>query len=262
MKTAVPLATIGCFLLAGSITALSADIIDSFSYSTGPLSTVSSGYWRVWMNGANDAQVAGQGNPANGVQFDASYGDVVAYSPQDLFAGGAAAVAFDFFVPSNTDNMALSVVLGAGDPAANSINYGSGGTITTVDIGYGRNDDGVDIHLWGTGFGAFPLVTVVSPDQWHRLGLSALASGTFSISVDGAPVGGNYPFQALTDPHGFNAIEVYSAHIPNTPARVGYYLLDNLSVTGTNAVPEPGTVVLLAAGLLALGRRALRRLAA
>jgi len=33
-------------------------IIDSFdSYGTGPLKVVSSGAWRVWGNGTNDAQV-------------------------------------------------------------------------------------------------------------------------------------------------------------------------------------------------------------
>ncbi len=258
MRRTFPWPITFCLLFIGIATASQAAIIDTFSYPTGPLSVVSGGQWRIWNNGTNDAQVINQGNPANSVLFDNTYGDVVAYSPDDLLAGGSATVALDFFVPSITNYMGEVVAIGSGDPAANSMHYGVGGEIAGIMVGYARNDDGVDINLWGTHLGTFPLVTTVSPDEWHRLGVLVLASGSFTMSVDGVPVGGTYGFPVLTDPLGFNAIELYSAHIPSQPEGVSYFLLDNIALEGS-AIPEPATALLLGSALAGLAVFGLKR---
>jgi hypothetical protein len=130
-------------------------IVDNFdSYSTGPLSAASGGLWRVWNGVANDAQVVlGGSSSPNAVLFDNTYGDVVSYTDQDLFAGGAATLSFDFFVTSGSQHMAAGLVLASGDPSSNGINYAS--EVATVIIGYGSTSSGVNVNLYGMNFGSF-----------------------------------------------------------------------------------------------------------
>jgi hypothetical protein len=239
-----------------------ASIVDDFdSYATGALSTVSGGTWRLWGGVGNDAQVVtgGLSNP-NAARFDTTYGDVVSYADQDLLAGGSATLSFSFFASSTSnDNMALSVVVGSGNPGDNSVDYDN----KVVDIiigGYDYNGDGdldINVNLWfpdrpEQGLN-FPLLTYVTPDAWHQLSVEALSTGAFNVYIDGVWVGSD-SFDALTNPNGLNCAEIWTARVSPTYDATGYYLIDDFSLTGAElpTVPVPGAMLLVSLGSAAV----------
>jgi hypothetical protein len=250
-------------LLVFSVTNGSADVLDNFdSYGTGALSAVSGGMWRTWNGSSLDAQVVAEGTSSpNAIAFSAladlsnHYPDVVIYNNGNLLAGGMATFSADFYVKSGNAHVALAFQLGSGDSSNNSIDYGS--DIASLLIGYGAT--GSEVHLWDpdTIPGYFPLLTTVTCDAWHNLSLVVTGgtSGFSDVYVDGALVFNNYAFASLTNPNGFNAIELYTGYVGGTldPSAGDGYLLDNISLTGSTAsVPEPSTLFLLSLGLMGL----------
>lgn len=249
-------------VLLSPMTGLGAGFTDDFdSYETGALSTVSGGLWRPYANSAPDAQVVtgGASNP-NAMLFDNTYGDVIRFSDEDLLAGGSATLSFDFYVTSGNDNMGAGVMLAAGSPSDSTINgFVAGSEVAYLVIGYGQTTPGVTVHLYGANFWEFPLLTTVSPDAWHQLSLTALATGSFDVYVDGSLVGDDQAFAPLTDPQGLNAVEFGTTFIPGAGEAYGVYKFDNVSLTGAEVpmVPVPGAMLMvsLGSGAVALCRR-------
>jgi len=247
---------------------------DNFdSYQTGPLNVVSGGVWRTWGGTSTDAQVVTGGlSQPNAMEIGEYEPDVVTYWP-NLFGGGGGAgrFSFDFLVHEELEkDMDTYVFAGSGNPADNSIDYGSSIGIFILD--WWTDSPGfTKLHIWdvagpggGGDYGVLELGTNLALNTWHHVDLLAAltvpdptsnnpadADGFFDVFLNGNRVAANVPF-GLDNPMGWNATEIYG--FKDDEIDRDYMLIDNV-----DAVPEPGSLLALGTGLLSLAGLAIRR---
>jgi hypothetical protein len=231
--------------LSSSPTANSAGLIEPFTYSNGPLTTVSGGAWQFWEPGAGDASVVN-----NAMRFDGTT-DVIRTFPAVLTAPGQTATitfTINVNIADTSEGYAMDFLPSSAPFNANT-NYGNQFSLGFDYEAFANQGDGrasIDVAEGGSA-SPFERLSSMTEGATHsiRVDLARGAANTsYSLFVDGGFLhAGTF---LLSDARGMNAVELEQSGA-STPDPSGFATVDNLTIT-----PEPAGFALLAFGGIAL----------